>query len=110
MKSTIFQIENVPVVLYGDRAENVFLFVHGLCGNKEEAERFAHVVAPYGYQVLGVDLPEHGGRRDGVKLLPWDVIPELQKVMRYAKEHWKSINVRAISIGTWFSLLAFAGE
>lgn len=110
MKSTTFQIESIPAVLYGDRAENVFLFVHGLCGNKEEAERFAHVVAPYGYQVLGVDLPEHGGRRDGVKLLPWDVLPELQKVMRYAKERWKSISIRAISIGAWFSLLAFAGE
>ena len=30
--------------------------------------------------------------------------------MRYAKSRWKHISVRAISIGAWFSLLAFADE
>lgn len=110
MKSTIFQIENIPAVLYGEDAERVFLFVHGQCGNKEEGERFAHVAAPYGYQVLAVDLPEHGGRSDGAKLVPWEVVPELQRVIRYAKTRWEQISVRAISIGAWFSLLSFAQE
>lgn len=110
METIRLQIENIPAVLYGEDAERVFLFVHGQCGHKEEAERFAHIAVPLGYQVLAVDLPEHGGRSDGAKLVPWDVVPELQSVIRYAKTRWGQISVRAISIGAWFSLLAFAGE
>ena len=33
-----------------------------------------------GWQVLSVDLPEHGGRQDGAPLLPWAAVPELQAV------------------------------
>lgn len=105
-----FSIENIPAVLYGGNSDRVFLFLHGQGGNKEEAERFANIAVPYGYQVLGIDLPEHGGRRDRVKFLPWEVVPELRSVIKYAKERWPQISVRAVSIGVWFSLLAFAGE
>ncbi len=105
-----FDISGIPAALYGKRSDKVFLFVHGQFGCKEEAERFAEVANPLGWQVLAIDLPEHGGRQDGVKLLPWEVVPELQKVMQYAKANWQSISLRATSIGSWFSLLAFKGE
>ena len=71
MKKTYFEIGKPPAVLYGGEADRVFLYVHGLCGNKEEAERFAEIACPLGWQVLGIDLPEHGGRQDGVCLVPW---------------------------------------
>ena len=68
-----------PAIVYGEPSERAFLFVHGLCGNKEEGERFAALVNPKGWQVLAVDLPEHNGRQDGVRLVPWEAVPELEK-------------------------------
>ena len=41
MKITETEIGGAPAVLYGDGAEKAYLFVHGLFGNKYEAERFA---------------------------------------------------------------------
>ena len=62
MKETVFQIEQIPAILYGEEAEKLYLFVHGKCGYKEEAKDFAELVGPHGWQVLAVDLPEHGDR------------------------------------------------
>lgn len=104
------KIGRAPAVLYGEPAERAFLFVHGLCGNKEEAQRFAAVVNPLGWQVLAVDLPEHNGRQDGVRLVPWEAVPELQNVRNYMKERWRTLGVRAVSLGAWLALQAFAGE
>ncbi len=105
-----FFIDSVPAALYGAASDQVFLYVHGQYGCKEEAARFAEVVSPLGWQVLGIDLPEHGGRQDTARLLPWEVIPELRTVMAYAKARWEHIALRAVSIGAYFSLLAFSGE
>lgn len=110
MKKEILKINTAPAVVYGEPSDKVFLFVHGQFGRKEEAEPFAEVAEPFGYQVLAVDLPEHNGREDSVKLLPWKVVPELSGVLQYMKTRWKNINLRATSIGVWFSLLAFANE
>lgn len=104
------KIGQAPAVLYGEPAERAFLFVHGLCGNKEEAQRFAAVVNPLGWQVLAVDLPEHNGRQDGVRLVPWEAVPELQNVRNYMKERWQTLGVRAVSLGAWLALQSFAGE
>lgn len=104
------KIGRAPAVLYGEPAERAFLFVHGLCGNKEEAQRFAAVVNPLGWQALAVDLPGHNGRQDGVRLVPWEAVPELQNVRNYMKERWRTLGVRAVSLGAWLALQAFAGE
>ena len=45
-------------------------------------------------------LPEH--------LADYDVIPELQSVLRYAGGRYATIAVHATSIGAWFSMHAFA--
>lgn len=110
MKTTKFSISQIPAVLYGEQSQRIFLFVHGQGGNKEEAERFAKLAVPMGWQVLSGDLPEHGERTDGAKLLPWIVLPELQHVMRWMRKKWKQIAVRATSIGAWFCLLALERE
>ena len=103
-----FKIEHIPAVLYGADANRVFLFIHGKLGQKEEAAAFAAIVSRYGWQVLGIDLPEHGERKsEGTALLPWLVQPELQTVLAYAQTHWTDIGLRANSIGAWFSLLSF---
>ncbi len=110
MKMWNMNIGATPAALYGEPAEGVFLFVHGQCGCKEEAARFAEIAAPHGWQVLAMDLPEHGGRRDGATLTPWNAVPELQEMLQFAKARWNRIGLRAISIGAWLSLQAFAGE
>ncbi|MGN1306957.1 MAG: alpha/beta hydrolase [Faecousia sp.] len=111
MVSEYFEIRGIPAVLYGERADRLWLFVHGKCGNKEEACGLVELLCPKGYQVLGVDLPEHGARKGGAaKLLPWEVIPELQGVLTEMKQRWQDVSLYANSIGAYFSLLAFPNE
>lgn len=111
MKQERFKINNIPAILWGSPSDQVFLFIHGQGGYKEAAEPFAEIAAERGWQVLSIDLPEHGGR-SGEKntFYPWNAVPELQEVIRYAKQNWKRISLRADSIGAWFSMLAFADE
>ncbi len=99
MKVESIHIGPTPALLIGEKSEKVFLFVHGLHGRKEEALSFAEVVVPKGYQVLGIKLP--------VERKPWEVLPLLNNVRDYLYENWKSVSVRANSIGSWFTLLAF---
>ena len=54
MIAEALHIGSTPALLIGEKSEKVFLFVHGLHGNKEEALAFAEVTVPKGYQVLGV--------------------------------------------------------
>ncbi len=111
MKKEYFQIQGIPTVLLGEPSKNVYLFIHGQGGCKEEAEAFAEIAGCYCCQVLSIDLPEHGERKEEKdKFTPWHVVPELMMVMEYAKSHWDSIALRATSIGAWFSMLSFANE
>jgi alpha-beta hydrolase superfamily lysophospholipase len=101
------EISGIPALLYGKESRKVYLYVHGKMGCKEEALPFAELACPAGYQVLAVDLPEHGERRgSSEKLLPWVAAPELEAVYFYAAERWKNVSLRATSIGAWFSMLA----
>lgn len=56
-----FCLGRIPAVLYGEPADNLWLFIHGKCGYKEEAAAFSEIACPNGYQVLSIDLPEHCG-------------------------------------------------
>ena len=102
MKTEAFNIGSTPALLIGEKCDTVFLFVHGLPGRKEEALDFAEVATPKGYQVMGIDLP--------VERKPWEVMPLLNEVRDYLYHNWKSVSIRANSIGSWFSLLAFQGK
>jgi len=111
MREQYFKINEVPTILLGEQSDKLFLFVHGEGGNKEEAKTFADVACLIGWQVLGIDLPGHGERVDTPATFdPWHAVPELRQVMQYAKEGWCQVAVRANSIGSYFSLLAFSGE
>jgi alpha-beta hydrolase superfamily lysophospholipase len=109
MKS--FQIEGIPAVLYGETSQKLYLFVHGKHGQKEDAEQFAAAACQKGYQVLSLDLPEHGARKkESGTFDPWHAVPELKRVISVARESWSHISLRANSIGAYFSMLGFANE
>ena len=102
---------SIPAVLYGEPAPKVWLYLHGKCGCKEEAEAFARIVCPGGTQVLAMDLPRHGERKDSTEdFVPWDTVPELEQLLAYARTRWKQVALRCTSLGAWFALLAFGKE
>lgn len=104
-----FNIGNIPACLWGGPSRNVYLYIHGMGGCKEEAEMFAGLAVNHGWLVLSVDLPEHGTRKiETNSFYPWIVLPELQHVMEYAAYGRKRIALFANSIGAWFSMLSFS--
>ena len=125
MKVVELNIGSTPALIIGEKSEKVFLFVHGLHGHKEEALAFAEVAVPKGYQVLGIDLPverteqrkpssslewpSRDGRRQSQRK-PWEVLPLLNDICDYLYDNWQSVSVRANSIGSWFTLLAFQSK
>ena len=107
MKKQTVTLEGVPAVLYGERSRRAYLYLHGKNGCKEEAERFAAAACEAGWQVLAIDLPEHGARKNSPEqLLPWVVVPELQAVYARMKPVWAHIRLYGVSIGAWFAMLA----
>lgn len=107
MKKQTMKIADIPAILYGSRSRRVYLYVHGKNGCKEEAECFANIACARGWQVLAIDLPEHGSRKNGPeKLVPWVVIPELQAVYARMQPVWPHIRLYGISIGAWFAMQA----
>lgn len=66
------------------------------------------MVCPKGRQVLSIDLPGHGERRDrGGELLPWTAVPEIQTALDWAGRRWESVSLRANSIGAYLAMLAW---
>ena len=111
MKQQKLTIAGVPAILYGSRSRRVYLYIHGKNGCKEEAERFANTACACGWQVLAIDLPEHGARRNSPeKLVPWVVIPELQAVYARMQPVWPHIRLYGVSIGAWFAMQALQAE
>ena len=107
MEENFFNLQEIPLILYGKKSNKVFLFVHGQGGNKEEGREFAKIVEPLGYQVLAMDLPGHGKRKDIERFIPSFVSKELSLIYDYAKMNWSDISLRGNSIGSYFSMLAF---
>lgn len=107
MKTRKMMIGSVPVLLYGEDSEKVFLYVHGKMGCKEEAMPFAVLAEAAGWQVAAIDLPEHGERKGSPeKLLPWGVVPEIQRVYELLALRWKKVALYGVSIGAWLSMQA----
>lgn len=105
------EIEGIPSLIQGEESDKVLLAVHGLMSNKEDT--VINMVAKHaierGYQVLSIDLPEHGERKDGKKLVPWVCTEEIQKVYQYIQNGQKEISLFACSIGAYMSMLALNG-
>ena len=99
MEKIKLKIAGIPAVLYGKRSRKVYLYVHGKNGSAAEAARFARTACPTGWQVLAVDLPEHGTRKNSPeKLVPWVVTRELQTVYARMQPVWKHIRVYGLAL------------
>lgn len=104
-------IDEIPAVFYGETSDKCFLYIHGKLGFKEEAESFAKIACTKGWQVLSIDLPEHGERKqEKDRFNPWCIVQELKMVLRYMQQHYKIIGLRANSIGAWFAMQSFSGS
>lgn len=105
------EIDGIPAIIWGVPSPKMYLYIHGQEGSKEDAYHCAKIVCRYGYQVLSIDLPEHGERKNDIHSFhPWYIVPELIAVMRFAKKHWERISLFANSIGAWFSMLSFSND
>ena len=45
------KINNIPAIILGNPSRNVYLYIHGQGGNKEEAYNIAEFVCGHGYQM-----------------------------------------------------------
>ena len=98
MKKQTMTLAGVPAILYGERSRRAYLYLHGKNGCKEEAERLAATACEAGWQVLAIDLPGHGARKNSPeRLQPWVVVPELQAVY-------------GVSIGAWLAMQALQAD
>ena len=43
---------NIPAIVWGEKSDKVYLFVHGKMASKESAEAFARVAMEKGYQTV----------------------------------------------------------
>ena len=111
MKKQTMTLAGIPAILYGSRSRNVYLYLHGKNGCKEEAERFAATACEAGWQVLAIDLPEHGARKNShERLLPWVAVPEIEAVYARMKPVWAHIRLYGVSIGAWLAMQALQGD
>ena len=111
MKKQTMTLAGIPAILYGSRSRNVYLYLHGKNGCKEEAERFAATACEAGWQVLAIDLPEHGARKNSPeRLLPWVAVPEIEAVYARMKPVWAHIRLYGVSIGAWLAMQALQGD
>lgn len=108
MKKKNLYITGIPSILWGESADNIYLYIHGQNGNKEEAKVLSEIVCRNGWQVLSIDLPGHGERKNEMDSFnPWHIVEELKQVMNYMKTNWHQAALYANSIGAWFSMLSF---
>jgi pimeloyl-ACP methyl ester carboxylesterase len=108
MTSKLLKIKHIPAILWGEKSDKIFIFVHGKMSCKENAQEFAKIATGRYYQVLSFDLPEHGDRKDeSYPCDVWNSVRDLNIIGEHVKQNWGNINLFANSLGAYFSLLAY---
>lgn len=110
IKQGFFKINNIPVILWGEKSNKIIIAVHGMMSNKADVpiEILAKNSQKYGYQVLSFDLPKHGERKEENTLLnPQNCIKELNIIYDEIQKNWEKISLFTNSLGAYFSLLAY---
>jgi len=92
MKKEVLKIENIPAILWGEKSNKVYIYVHGKLSSKEEALGFAEKAIRKGYQVLSFDLPEHGERtKENYPCTAWNGVHDLGIIESYVRQGWSDI-------------------
>jgi len=108
MKKECINTENISAILWGTKADSIYIYIHGKGGNKKEAGRFAEKAVSKGYQVLSFDLPEHGERiNETYPCTVWNGIRDLEIIGAYVRQRWSDIYLYGSSLGAYFGLLAY---
>lgn len=103
------KISNIPVIVWGEKSDKVYLFVHGKMSSKESAQGFAKIAEEKGYQSISFDLPGHGERIDEhTRCDIWNGIRDLTAIGDYVFANWKEVSLYACSLGAYFSLHAYS--
>ncbi len=101
-------IESIPAIVWGEKSNKAYIFVHGKMSNKESAEAFAAIAAIKGYQTISFDLPEHGERSDQeYKCNIMNGITNLTQIADYVFSKWEIVSLFGCSLGAFFSLHAY---
>lgn len=111
MKKETFFLNTIPVLVWGEPSDKVYLYVHGKMSNKESAQVFAEIAAAQGYQTISFDLPEHGERTD--TQYPCNLqngMADLTEVGNYTFEKWRTVSLFGCSLGAFFSLHAYCNR
>ncbi len=106
-------IDNIPAILWGEKSSKIIIAVHGDMSLKSDVPIavLAEEAIGLGFQVLSFDLPKHGDRKnDPTPYKVQECVFELKKVMEFARLQAESITLTAVSIGAFFSLLAYKDE
>jgi len=108
MKNEALRIENIPAILWGEKSNSVYIYVHGKMSSKDGAQGFAEKAVQKGYQVLSFDLPEHGERtNENYPCMVWNGVYDLGIIEKYVRQVWRDICLYGSSLGAYFSLLAY---
>lgn len=108
MQRQTITIDGIPAILWGEKSEKLYLYVHGKMANKEGAEAFAEIAQSKGYQTLSFDLPDHGERKERHERCDiWSGMRDLGIIGEYARTRWSMLSLFACSIGAFFSLHAY---
>lgn len=109
MRVQNIKIDNIPVMIWGEKSDNLYIHVHGKMSCKEYAEDFAKIAETKGYQTLSFDLPEHGERKGtDYRCDIWNGMRDLSVIADYAFTRWKDVSLFACSLGAHFSLNTYA--
>lgn len=105
MKKQNIKIENIPAIVWGEKSDKIYIYVHGKCQCKEYAESFAEIAENKGYQTISFDLPKHGERADEATPCDiWSGMDELEKIKKYVFEKYEDVSLFACSLGAFFAL------
>ena len=111
MQKSAIEIRDIPAAVWGNRSEKVYIYAHGQCGSKEDAELLASVVCEQSWQVISFDLSGHGQRRhEPASCNPRRAILEFREILSYAKKLWDEVALFAVSLGAWLGLQSFRDE
>lgn len=108
MKREKIYIDGIPAIIWGEKSDKAYIYVHGKMQRKEDAEDFAEIAERKGYQTISFDLPEHGERKnENYPCNIWNGICDLNKTGNYVFDNWGNVFLYGCSLGAYFALNAY---